>query len=504
MWVTIIVSLALAMGLGRLIVGFQIKEILGNWKNYRCMPHVMFSASMFKPDADPRSGGEFAFENFNFCASELAKDSLNYALKPVLGVFYTMTQAAIQSIGFTMNLRTLSSSLFHGLNKIFDIFVRRFNLTIHEFHKTFLLQLSAMEKSGAIATGAIYAGISMIRSIMNFFQLMMNISIAILVILVVMVIFLFFLLAPTIPLILTTIAIIGASAAGGAVAGMGEAFCFSPETLIILFDGSSKPIRLIRNGDVLKDGSLVKSTMQFLTDSGQHFYNLDGIIVSGSHIVYDKNGRPEFVKDSRAIASSRAPPPIVYCLNTSTHKIPVQGASGIVMFADWEELDSDDMLEWDALVRQKLGSLPGIPRPGLCESETGFYPYVKLRVRLADGTEDMREIGHINLGDMVADVGGWTQVVGHVKIDGSEALVVGPMGSGANWVLRERGWERIGENPKWQTGSPVSQLVSLFTKSGTFIVRETLVRDFSDIGLSSIEDSYGFTLSRLIENTCSR
>lgn len=503
MWVAIVVSLALGLGLARVMVGFQIQEISKNWDKYRCQPQVLVTGNLFKPAEDPRTASEFAFDNFNFCTSELAKAALTYTLKPVFDVFYKMVEAAIQSIGFTMNLRTLSSNLFHGLNNMFAIFTRRFNLTIHEFHKTFLLQMSAMQKSSAIATASIYAGISMVQSVMNFIQLMINICVAIVIILIVMVVFLFFLLAPTIPLILVTVGILTAAGAGAALGGAGDAFCFSPETLIPLVNGDVKQIRAIRVGDVLKDNSIVTATMQFATDGSEEFYNLDGIVVSGSHIVYTKAGRPVFVKDSGAILSTRTVPPIVHCLNTSNRRIPVQGATSVVSFADWEELDDDDMQEWDALVRTTLGSPVIKSRPGLCESETGFYPDTVVRIRRG-GLDDFTEIRYVSIGDTILDISGWTEVVGIVKLDGSEAHVVGPLGSGANWVLEEGTWRRAAENPKWVAGPPVSQLVSLFTKSGTFMVGKTGVRDFSDIGLSKIENSYSFTLSRLLENACSR
>jgi len=491
MWVLIIASLALGLGLARLMVQFNVNEILKNWKDYRCQVQVLMNGNLFKPPSDPRTDAEFAFDNFNFCTSEIAKSALTTILKPIFDVFYTMVQAAIQSIGFTMNLRSLAANLFHGLNSIFDIFFKRFNLTIHELRKTFVLQMDAMGKANGIAMGAIYSGISIIRTIKNFFELMMTIAIAILVILVVMVIFLFFILAPFTPLIMTTIGIVAAGGMAGAVGGMASAFgCFAPATNIILQDGSYKQIRSIAIGDVLNNGSVVTALMKFTND--EHLYIFNGINVTGSHIVYI-DGLPVFIKDTKSPKNPHVYE-TVYCLNTTNHKIPVQGASGQVLFADWEELDSEDMVEWDALVRRSLGASPAPSAAALCESEGGFYP--DCTVGTMDG---VRAIERVQIDDLIQDGESYTRVVGVVKISGEEVKSFGPLGSGANWILHDERWIRAAESLTWQEGTPAPYLIALFTLSGTYTVNGTLVRDFSDIGLSNIEGSYNFTQSRLLQ-----
>jgi len=72
MWEVIVISLALSYGLARIIVSFKIDEIIGNWAQYRCDPPILLTANMFKPKEDPRSGADFAMDNFTFCTSELA------------------------------------------------------------------------------------------------------------------------------------------------------------------------------------------------------------------------------------------------------------------------------------------------------------------------------------------------------------------------------------------------------------------------------------------------
>ena len=488
MWELIIVSLALGLGLARIMVQFNVKEISANWKDYRCMPHVMMTANLFKPPKDPRSDGEFTFDNFNFCSSEIAKSALTVVLKPLFDIFYKMVQSAIQTIGFTMNLRSLAANLFHGLNSIFDIFFRRFNLTIHELRKTFILQMDSIKKANGIALGSLYSGMAVVQSIMNFFQLMMTIAIAILVILVVIFIFLFFVLAPFTPLIMTTIGIVAAGGMAGAVGGMASTFgCFAPETQIVLADGSQKPISGAAVGDILTDGSVVTAVLEFANN--EPLYDVSGVFVTGGHIVY-KDGVPGLVRDSGASLSVVERDRVI-CLNTSSHKIVIGG----LVFGDWEELDDGHMGEWDAFVRSFLGSPAHSPDADVCESESGVNPDVHIEVK----DKGLVAIGEVKIGDYVADLDGWTKVIGLAFIDGSEVATFGLFCSGASWCKDNGHWVRVAESSIWSPGPPVPRLVSLFTESGSFKVMGTVLRDFSDVGLSNIEQSYEFTLSRLLK-----
>uniref|UniRef100_A0A6C0DRA8 Hedgehog/Intein (Hint) domain-containing protein n=1 Tax=viral metagenome TaxID=1070528 RepID=A0A6C0DRA8_9ZZZZ len=494
MIVALIMTLALGYGLARIMVGQHMKEIQAKWAAYRCAPEVMATAGLFKPDTDPRSGFDFAFDNFSFCTSEIAKSVLTVALKPVMDVFYQMTNSAIQSISFTMNLRTLASNLFNGLNRIFDVFTRRFNLTIHELHKTFMLQLSAIAKANAIANASIYAGISVIRTIMNLFKLMMIVSVAILVILVVLVIFLFFVLAPTIPVILIAISALSATSMAGSVGGMGDAFCFDGDTRVRTGDGT-KPIHAIAIGDLLEDGSRVTATMRFTTDSATAFYRVDGIHVSGSHLVY-RDGVAVPV-NSLPDAVEVAPPHYVYCLNTTSHRIGVTGDRGVWSFADWEELDNCDMGQWEQLVQRALnGAVGSASSVDILESESGLA--LDTVIELGDRSV---AVDSIRPGDRIPDGAGFTQVMGTVLLDGTETRNMGSIDgvvcSGACWVEEGGRWIRAALSKRWVARLPVNRMVMLVTESGSFNAAGVRMRDFTDVGLREIEKTYAFTIGQL-------
>jgi len=504
MWVFIIVSILLAFGVARIIVGFQAQSIMSQWSKFRCNPDVMIWASMFKPSEDPRSEFQYTADNFTFCTSEIAKKTLEVIIKPLLDVFVKMIESSIVSIGYVMNLRALSSNLFHGLESIFNIFGRRFNLTVHEIHKTFIKQMSALEKTQGMAVSSLFAGLSMVKAIMNAFEFMIKVTISILLILVVMVVFFFFLLAPVIPLVLTTIAIIGTTAYAGSTGGMGEAFCFSEHTHIALV-GGSKPIDSIKVDDILADGSTVTSVLKFKTYPNTVLYKIDNIIVSGSHLIYE-NGVAKFVRDVDYAEPCALVPEFLYCLNTSSHKIPVIGLKQTHIFADWEELDDTSMSVWSQFVYTQLNNTVGPDSSDdLLHSETGLSPDTRVLVKDVYNKTYNKSICDLVIGDQILDTDGWTTVNGLVTISKDETYVFTSydeiLMSGACWILDSSNlWTQVFDKGI-KAELPVNNIVSIFTESGTFKINNTVFRDYSDVGLTNIEKSYKLTLSRLNQNT---
>lgn len=108
--------------------------------------------------------------------------------------------------------------------------------------------------------------------------------------------------------------------------------CFSPETPVKLENGESRNIKDIKLGDVLVNGSVVKATMK-IKNQDDPYYKLPGdILVTGSHYVKDGDVFTQ-VKNLECAEATTQVDPVVYCLVTSDHKIPV----GDFVFWDWED-----------------------------------------------------------------------------------------------------------------------------------------------------------------------
>ena len=117
----------------------------------------------------------------------------------------------------------------------------------------------------------------------------------------------------------------------------GRRWCFSPETPIKLQDGTTVPIKNLKLGDILTNGSIVNATMQIRNERDKYYRifskELDtDILVTGSHYIRDSNKyvRVEKFKESRATDTFDE---VVSCIITNDHRIPV----GEHIFWDWED-----------------------------------------------------------------------------------------------------------------------------------------------------------------------
>jgi hypothetical protein len=499
MWAFIAVTIGLFLCLVFSKAAMNMEEIMANWSKYKSDPFYMFAAPMFKPHDDPRSRLQFATDNFHDVVSEMITKVFAVMLQPLFQIFKLFMDALTQSLSGLFNIKALLENMWKKWNQMTDIFQRRFNGVFHNFRLTFIRIFNAMEKSYAIAIASVNAGMSTIHSMTSFLDLVIKIIITILVILVVMVILLFFVLAPFIPLVLSTIGIIAATAMGGAVGGMAGAFCFTGDALIHTANG---PIRIdkIKLGQQLNATNKVTGVLKFKSDTYDLYY-LDGIAVSGSHIVYH-NAIPIHVKNHPKATRLPKSQEELYCLITSEHIIPIVGSLEMHMFADWEELDTlEELQTWYSHVYQTLNGTPTDEKvlENVLESEAAVA-----KGTLVSTVYGPKCIESLRPGDRIlAGDGTPTTVLGIVQLDPSSVVSVTQFGnsfiSTGSWVETEGIWK----HPAPTAISINSSWYSLFTDKGTYRIETSKgtvnLRDFSDIGKDTLEQTYDMVLS-LMDN----
>jgi hypothetical protein len=111
--------------------------------------------------------------------------------------------------------------------------------------------------------------------------------------------------------------------------------CFHPFTYVKLKDGNIKYMKDIDLGDVLKDGSVVESVLKISNKKDRlPFYSIGDILVTGSHLVFDKF-KNELVKveNYRNAIKTNIISDTFSCLITDTHRIPIESE----IFWDWED-----------------------------------------------------------------------------------------------------------------------------------------------------------------------
>jgi uncharacterized Zn-binding protein involved in type VI secretion len=215
--------------------------------------------------------------------------------------------------------------------------------------------------------------------------------------------------------------LIGGTSFGGAVGGMAGTFCFAANTLVQGTHGPV-PIQSIQIGDTLHTGGKVLGKMEFSTNAFD-MWDLYGVIVSGSHIVYEAN--MAYHVSDHPFAKPYTGPTIqtLYCLITSDQTIPIVANTRSLLFADWEEIQSiQDLERWNRQVYETLnpGMVYRVPHKDILTSESVFSGDATIATPTGK-----TKLSELLPGAIVLDAEGQpTRVEGVVTLQGSEVKQV--------------------------------------------------------------------------------
>jgi hypothetical protein len=506
-WPFITLTLGLTAILGYVISKIEIDKVMSNWENRRCEVPIMTFASRFKPQDDPRTPGQFARDNFSFCMDKLVKEVTSVTLSPLLSVFSKQGDI-MGSLGVVLNsIRKILYTIYEEFMKYLSGFFKRYTIVAQQIRIVTLHLKAAFERIHAAVLSLVFMGISLMRGFLNSIDFVFKVVLIILGIMVALIIILFFVLFPFIPMILsviTAIIVVAVGAMAGTAASYQGSFCFAPNTLILTENGRYARIKDLKIGDKLANNGIVESILQFEGKNTQ-MYSLGGIIVSGTHIVKSKDGNWNYVANderSRKISSKEE---LLYCLNTSTHEIHILSPSTMenIIFKDWEEIESDDLIMQNIWNEKVLELLNNNTSKNVLNSNA--YPAVSGNSTIVtpDGEASIQTI---KLGDIVYDEMYMpTRVIGIVKTQTDIHMFNNDRPWSTNMI-----YKNTNEN-KWKRESNEGNELyvdigyNLVTESGTFITkyfednvaRYMIYRDFTEVGIDRIQEINKYVESRL-------
>lgn len=286
-WVNFLyVNIAFAIYIAGVFYYSQISEIKANWPLYRCNPMYMFLADDIE-------------QNFTYCIQTMQTNFMGYLLAPLtyitgtLGTQMSGFMDSIQNIRAMFNkIRTFFSSI---IDSVFGVFL---NLVI-EFQRITISIKDLIGKTIGIMVSLMYVMDGSVKTMNSTWN----------------------------------------GPPGQLVRSLGK--CFHPFTKIKLNNGTIKCMKDIDLGDTLEDGSVVESVLKI--DNKKNpicFYEIpngvngENILVTGSHLVFDKITN-EFIKveNYRIARATNIKYDWFSCLITNTHTIPI----GKELFWDWED-----------------------------------------------------------------------------------------------------------------------------------------------------------------------
>ena len=388
----IIITIIILLGVSYNYIKINSASIVADWNNQKCKPGIMPFAGIINPPKDGSSASDFTISNFKSCMNNIFKDIGDDATAPVNFIInmikdlFDMIKNMINAIrNFVNYLRVAAQNIFQEImGKLLNIFVEL---------QTFMIAMKDLfGKIQGVMTTVLYLSIStyytMKSSIGAFYELIVIILLIMAVIVLILWIVPFtwgvaaaglvIFLAISIPLAI--IAAVMAEAFDLSLSGMpGAPTCFGENTELEMNDGSFKNIKHIKIDDVLKNNNRVISTFK-CSAKYETFYNINNVIVSGSHYIIDNN-KCVLVSNYKHAIKEKYTGKYSYCLTTTSKKIEVNNT----LFLDFDDLKLDTQ---EFLERREIYNINKLV-------DAGFFKNTK--IKMYDGSN--KEIQNIRIGD---------------------------------------------------------------------------------------------------------
>lgn len=379
----------------------QKKEaIADDWVNQRCKPqNLPFAGFITHPEGT--TPFQYTNENFQYCVQNILTNITSYALEPFQFMISSITDIFNSMNSSIQNIREVISRLRHNMEEFTkNIMTRVLNVTI-PIQKMVIALMDTFNKFQGIMTGGLYTMLGTYNTLQALMGAILELIIKVLVTLVVIIVGLWVLpftwpaaasmsavfLAIAIPL--SIIIVFMKDVLHIKSSSIPKLRCFDRKTKIYLYDNTFKFIEDIKIGDTCLDGSVITAKIK-VTSKELDMYNLNGIIISGCHIIKYNNNWIPVREHPCSIRIHRYNEPYLYCLNTSTKTIVLNN----ITFTDWDEI-YDDNLEF-ILNYKTIGTTDNISKT----LDGGFSKNTKINL-----LEGQTNIMNVQIGDVLSTRG---------------------------------------------------------------------------------------------------
>lgn len=428
----------------------EYNEIRANWPEYRCSPSVMPFAKFY---------GYNLNDTINFCMQEAVKEHAPGVVEPIYRAIGAVSNTVEGVFAKAEAVEGGVSSLLAGFETFVTNFVNSLRLVGTRIRMSAVRIREIFGRIHGIFIAFAYAGISALTFGEN---LVCN------------------------PLVTFM----------GTVTGV-DVCCFVPDTPVRLASGRTVRIDTVQMGDMLAGGGRVTSTYRFAGRSTR-MVQIDNIHLSTGHYVEGGDGPGMISAEEHPLAIPALSVPLLICLATDNHRIPVvRRDDSLLVCADYEE--SSDPAVTNAAQQAAetfLNGPEGVEEP-LPDYSLGLDP--RLFVQLAEGT--WIPLADVALG-MELSTGG--HVAGIIQEECALVTELEPdiVVSAAQLLLNEETvrWRRAGRFLARRTYSvtPTRTLTHLLVAGGdnSFLVglpstgKRFLVRDYSEVEDDAVQAPY--------------
>lgn len=384
-FIVIIVSMLVLLVVSYCIILIYSEDIIDNWDTKRCKPYVIpFAGLINKPDN--MSSSEFTRQNFDFCTQRILTSTTGVALSPLTFITSSLSKIANGMSSAINSIRLMMNNVRSNLQKITqELMGRIMNMTIPLIQIIISLRDMLSKMQGAMAA-SLFTAMGVYMTFKTLLGAIAEFIVTILIVFAAIIAGLWavpvtwgfaaantaIFVAISIPMAIILAFMKNIMHVNTNLKIPKVPTCFSDDTLIDVYNHNSKtyePIKIcnIVPNHLLKEGNRVTAIMKLKTpvvennkDILNRMYLLDGIIVSGSHLIYYNKKWVLVCKHPNAIPVQYSKP-YIYCLNTTDGAIKINKS----IFADWDCLLPNEIIE--------LSKIANVPQYSLLNLKSKIF-----------------------------------------------------------------------------------------------------------------------------------
>ena len=435
----VIITIILIIFIASCIALQNIQPIKQDWVNQRCKPYIIPIAGFINKPQN-MSFNDFTSQNFNYCAQNILKGITGFAVEPLTFITNNITKLvnyikqAINDIrAITNKVRTFFITIVEEImGRLLNVMIPLQQIIIK--FKDFAAKAQGTMTAGLLTTIGAYITLkSLLGSIVQF---IITILIAMAAMIFIFWIFPFTwgtaiagtatFIAISIPLalLLTFMSRVLDINTGLSIPGLKKPSlkCFDKNTKIIMNNGISRTISDVEVGDKLNGNTLITSKIVVET-KGSFMYNLNGVIVSDSHLVKYNNKWVRVDEHPYSVKIEQYNEPYLYCINTENKVIEINDT----LFTDWDEIYDDEL---EKIKNVKIKNLMfnsnkslNYSMDDLIVNNSDIHRYLdggfekNTKIKLKNGIS--KNIKNVSIGDILEN---GERVYGYVEIDGTNLL----------------------------------------------------------------------------------
>jgi len=430
----IVITIVLMIFMASCIALANVQKIKDDWPNQRCKPYIIPIAGIVnKPDN--MSLKDFTAQNFTYCMQNILKGVSSQSLEPLAFITSSITQAMNSATGTINGMRAMIDKIRNLFAAVIqEIMGRLLNIIIPLQEIIIKFKDFAVKVQGTMTAG-LFSALGVIITLKSALANIVKFIVTILIIMVA-IIFIFWLfpftwgtaiagtatfIAVAIPLalILTFMSRVLGIDAGLSIPGLKKPnLCFDKNTKITMNDGTSKTISEIIVGEKVVGNNLITAKI-VVERQNSIMYNLNGVVVSDSHIVKYKDEWVRVDQHPDAVKIDKYSEPYLYCLNTENKIIEIKG----MVFSDWDEIYDDEL---DKIKNVKIKNVLfdqnktlNYSMDDIIVNNLDIHKYLdggferNTEIKLKNGL--VKAIQNISIGDVLEN---GERVYGYVEIDG--------------------------------------------------------------------------------------